>query len=57
MNEFIPIYQYAKEKGTGIQNVYRWIREHKFKSEDVKEEEVTIKRIRIRREATKYEKL
>lgn len=51
MNEFIPIHQYAKLKNTKIQNVYRWIREHKFKEEDIKLEEVLVKRIRINKNA------
>lgn len=28
----IPIYEYAKMKGTSKQNVYRWIREGKLKN-------------------------
>lgn len=48
-NEFIPVHQYAKENGTSVQNVYRWIRERKIKPEDVKVAEVVVKRIRIKR--------
>lgn len=46
--EFIPVYQYAKLKGIKKQNVYRWIREGKIKKEDIKIEEIMVKRIRIR---------
>jgi hypothetical protein len=48
MSEYIPIYRYAKEKNTSVQNVYRWIRERKIT--DIKEEQVTVTRLRVNRE-------
>jgi len=51
MNKYIPIYKYVQLHKTSKQNVYRWIREGKFSPEDVIEEEVTVKRIRIKENA------
>lgn len=48
MSEYIPIYEYLKLHDTSKQNVYRWIREGKFKADDVIEEEVKVKRLRIK---------
>ena len=42
---------YAKLKNTSVQNVYRWIRERKFKEEDVRQEEITTVRLRINEDA------
>ena len=53
MNKYIPIYEYAKKNATSTQNVYRWLREGKFKEEDVITEEVTVTRIRIKEDAEK----
>lgn len=51
-NEFIPIYQYAKEHSVTVQTVYRWIREHKISPEDLKKEEVKKVYLRINATAT-----
>jgi hypothetical protein len=51
MNEFVPVHKYAKLKNTSTQNVYRWIREKKFKDEDITKEEVCSERIRINKSA------
>lgn len=51
MNKYIPIYEYAKKLNTSKQNVYRWIREGKFSDNDIKKEEVTVERIRIKESA------
>ena len=48
MTKYIPIYEYAQNKGTSKQNVYRWIREGKLK--DIKKETVTVDRLRINSE-------
>ena len=48
MTKYIPIYEYAQNKGTSKQNVYRWIREGKLK--DIKKETVTVERLRINSE-------
>lgn len=50
MSNYIPIFQYAKNNGTSVQNVYRWIREGKIT--DIKKESVTVERIRIAENAT-----
>jgi len=50
-NNYIPIWQYAKEQNTSVQNVYRWIREGKIK--DVKKVEVTKTKLFINRKANK----
>lgn len=47
MNNFIPVYKYAELHKTTKQNVYRWIREGKFKKGDLKLEEIITKRLRI----------
>jgi len=47
MNKYIPVHEYAKRRGTSVQNVYRWIRERKIKEEDVRREVVEVVRIRI----------
>lgn len=47
MNKYIPVHEYAKKKGTSVQNVYRWIRERKIKEDDVRKEVVEVVRIRI----------
>ena len=51
MKNFIPIYKYAKLKSVSIQTVYRWIRERKLNQEDIKIEEVVVKRMRIEENA------
>lgn len=51
MNKFIPIHEYAKKKGTSVQNVYRWIRERKIKEEDVRKETIEVVRMRIKETA------
>lgn len=51
MNKFIPIHAYAKLKGVSQQNVYRWIRERKFKEEDISKETITATRMRINENA------
>lgn len=51
MNEYIPIYEYAKLHKTSKQNVYRWIREGKIKQEDIKKEVISQERLRINKEA------
>ena len=50
-SDFLPVHAFAKEKGTSVQNVYRWIRERKIKPEDVKTETISVKRIRVRANA------
>lgn len=52
-NNYIPVYQYAKENKTSKQNVYRWVREGKFKEEDIKIEKITVERIFINKNASK----
>ena len=52
-NKFIPVYQYAKQNNTSKQNVYRWIRESKFDSDDVKIETIMVERMFIKEDATK----
>ena len=47
MNKYISVHKYAKLKNTSVQNVYRWIREGKFNSEDVRKEEIISERLRI----------
>lgn len=56
MNKFIPIYEYAKLKNTSKQNVYRWIREHKFNADDLTLEKKEVTRIRINVDAIISEK-
>ena len=51
MNKYIPIYEYIAKNKTSKQNIYRWIREGKFKKDDIKVEEVVVKRIRIKENA------
>lgn len=51
MTKFIPIYEYIIKHNTSEQNVYRWIRERKFAPDDIKVEEVVVKRIRIKENA------
>lgn len=51
MSKYIPIYKYKEIHNTSMQNVYRWIREGKFKPEDIITEKVTVERIRIREDA------
>lgn len=50
MSEYIPVHQYAKEKGITTQTAYRWIREGKLPKESVKKEQVTVERIRVKKE-------
>ncbi len=47
MNNFVPVYEYAKKNQVSLQSVYRWIREGKFKKSDIKVEKIITKRIRI----------
>ena len=54
MSKYIPVYTYAKENGVAMQNVYRWIREHKFQEEDVRKEIVTKEVLRIKEDARFY---
>lgn len=51
MSKYIPVHKYAKLKNTSVQNVYRWIREHKFNEGDVIKEEVNVVRIRVNEDA------
>lgn len=51
MSKYIPVYEYAEKNGIPRQNVYRWIREHKFNEGDIKTEIVTRERLRIRADA------
>lgn len=51
MNKYISVHKYAKLKNTSVQNVYRWIREGKFNSEDVRKEEIISERLRINPDA------
>jgi len=51
MNNYIPIYEYAKLKGVSKQNVYRWIREGKIK--DFKKEKIEVTRIKINKNTEK----
>lgn len=52
MIKYIPIHEYIKKHKVAKQNVYRWIRERKFKEDEVKVEELVVKRIRIKENAT-----
>lgn len=47
-DKYIPVYAYAKKMNTSVQNVYRWIREHRLNSDDVQEVEVVVKRLKIK---------
>ena len=47
MNNFVPIWKYAKEKGISRQTIYRWIREGKVSPDKFRKTEVVIKRIEI----------
>lgn len=51
MNKYISIFEYAKKHNTSKQNVYRWIREHKFNEEDIKKVVLEVRRIRIKDDA------
>ena len=51
MTRYIPIYEYIKKHNTSTQNVYRWIREKKFAEDDIKVEEVVVKRIKVKEDA------
>ena len=51
MTKYIPVYEYAQNKSTSKQNVYRWIREGKINKKDIKKEEVLLTRIRIKKDA------
>jgi predicted site-specific integrase-resolvase len=48
INEFVPIFKYAKLKGINVQNVYRWIREGKIPPDRIKKETITVERLRIK---------
>lgn len=48
MSKFVPVYLYAQKKNIPKQTVYRWIREGKIKEEDIKREEITVTRIRVK---------
>lgn len=50
-NNYIPVYQYAKQNETSKQNVYRWIRENKFNDKDIVVEKIEVERIFINPEA------
>jgi len=52
-NNFVPVWKYAKEKGTSRQNVYRWIREGKVPPEMIKKVEVVVKRVEINLDYTR----
>lgn len=56
MSKYISVYEYAKKNGIDSQNVYRWIRERKFKEGDTKLELVTRKRIRIKENAKHHDR-
>jgi len=47
--DFIPIWQYCKEKGIDKQKVYRWIREGKIPSDKLKKIEKIVQRLLIDR--------
>ena len=51
MEKYISVHKFAKIKKVSTQNVYRWVREGKFKGDDCKIEEVVVKRIRIKETA------
>jgi len=51
MTKYIPIYEYAKQTGASKQNIYRWVRERKFDEDEVKVEEILVKRIKIKKGA------
>lgn len=51
MTKFIPVHEYIKKHNTTKQNVYRWIREGKFKDEDVKKVVIEVERIRLNKDA------
>lgn len=46
--KYVPVHKFAKNKNTTTQNVYRWIREGKIDKQDIKIEDITVKRIRVR---------
>lgn len=43
-DKWVRPFEYARIKGTSVQNVYRWIREGKIKAENVQTVEITVKR-------------
>lgn len=51
-DKYIPVYAYAKKMNTSVQNVYRWIREHRLDSEDIQEVEVIVKRLKVKENST-----
>jgi len=50
MNNFIPVWKYAKEKGVSRQTIYRWIREGKIPPDKFRKVDVVVKRIEIDKE-------
>ena len=52
MNKFISVFQYAKHRKIKAQTVYRWIRERKFNEDDVKQEQVLVSRLKIKKDAS-----
>lgn len=46
-DNFIPIWQFAKERGVSRQTVYRWIREHNISGDDLKTITKTVERLYI----------
>lgn len=53
MSKYVSAHEYAKNNKVKLQSVYRWIRERKFKDEDVKVEKIVVERIRINNSAKK----
>ena len=47
MAKFVPIYIYAEKVGKSEQEIYRLIRERRFKPEDIKKIKVEKERLRI----------
>jgi hypothetical protein len=52
MSKYVPVYEYAKKVGKSEQEIYRLIREKRFKEEDVRYEEITKSVLRINASAT-----
>ena len=50
-NEFIPVWQFAKERGISIFTIYSWIKRRQIKEEDVKVDEKIVKRITVNKNA------
>ena len=49
-SKFVPVWQIAEDTGIPSQYFYRWIREGKIGKDDYKIEEVSVKKLRIKKD-------